>query len=165
MFQFPSNGKVEPKLIHTWHMTQFQFQFPSNGKVEPKSEKKTIGRFGRYWVSIPFKRESVAKDDLSKIYDGETYSFNSLQTGKWRQRLHQPISHAIRTGVSIPFKRESVAKVYMLVANVLAIVLFQFPSNGKVEPKSVTTPRNMTEATMFQFPSNGKVEPKTEGRR
>ena len=39
MFQFPSNGKADPKK-HTWltptHKCDNVFQFPSNGKADPK---------------------------------------------------------------------------------------------------------------------------------
>ena len=90
------------------------FQFPSNGKVEPKE----------YAAHTP---DSVAS------------SFNSLQTGKWSQsNTHLGIFGTDSAGsVSIPFKRESGAKdgkndiVIEFISNA-----FQFPSNGKVEPKN-----------------------------
>ncbi len=87
-------------------------------------------------VSIPFKRESVSKGDITRTgnrpfhikfqfpSNGKAYpkrlekseltlwwtsSFNSLQTGKRIQRP-PPRSKNQRGGVSIPFKRESVFK-------------------------------------------------------
>ena len=89
-FQFPSNGKVETKK--DWTIGSFmaiKFQFPSNGKVEPKIRlvcfciPNTI-----YKVSIPFKRESGAKVDLTGYHVLLLIAscFNSLQTGKWSQR-------------------------------------------------------------------------------
>ena len=87
------------------------FQFPSNGKVYPKQE---IGRgAGTVRVSIPFKRESVSKEGCP-------------DQKRWRG-----------IWVSIPFKRESVSKEELshwpsIEGNVL---MFQFPSNGKVYPK------------------------------
>ena len=62
-------------------------------------------------VSIPFKRESGAK----------VLSLNIRQKTLF---------------VSIPFKRESGAKVKINFLAVFDYELFQFPSNGKVEPKS-----------------------------
>ena len=64
------------------------------------------------FVSIPFKRESG-----SKVY--------TLVTKK-----------RVST-VSIPFKRESGSKVDEITVKT-GEVLFQFPSNGKADPKSVT---------------------------
>ena len=110
VFQFPSNGKVDPKgnaVVPHWFSNVFQF--PSNGKVYPK---------------------------LKKILNtlSEMESFNSLQTGKCiqrtsisqflvrRRRFQFPSNgkvdpkseygYGIRWshGVSIPFKRESVFK-------------------------------------------------------
>ena len=117
------------------------FQFPSNGKVEPKWTTSYIVRAGPICkVSIPFKRESGAKEDT--LSDESAHSrnefqfpsngkvepkassesliwqcfkgFNSLQTGKWSQRpdTHVPCTPG-RLRVSIPFKRESGAKVRM----------------------------------------------------
>ena len=61
--------------------------------------------------------------------------------------------------VSIPFKRESVSKGYGNSAGCEPVLLFQFPSNGKVYPK--TNPmRVIAPDPGFQFPSNGKVYPK-----
>ena len=62
-------------------------------------------------------------------------SFNSLQTGKWIQRMKRTLS--ILT----------------------TLTLFQFPSNGKVDSKVVKEVR-IGEWTEFQFPSNGKVDSK-----
>ena len=110
-FQFPSNGKVYPKVAthtpaHATGMLGFNslqtgkciqryyddaidsnnamFQFPSNGKAYPKDDIKF--------------RENPCVD-----------SFNSLQTGKRIQSQHKGATH--QTTVSIPFKRESVSKV------------------------------------------------------
>ena len=83
MFQFPSNGKVDPndgdrgqcgctgerfnslqtgKWILTSHYIYFslyrvEFQFPSNGKVDPNEYSGSTCEERRK-VSIPFKRES-----------------------------------------------------------------------------------------------------------
>ena len=111
-FQFPSNGKVYPKIEKTRSRQNsayaIQFQFPSNGKVYPKSTSiRTV------WLSN---------------------SFNSLQTGKCIQRIIM-IRYSITHIVSIPFKRESVSKVKALDLHYKNAQLFQFPSNGKVYPK------------------------------
>ena len=120
-------------------ITPCGFQFPSNGKVEPKDEphdesgskilvvsipfKRESGAKeilviteqleNRNNVSIPFKRESGAKDrkdDFVRPIEAlNTLSFNSLQTGKWSQSLPRIRSLGCLL-VSIPFKRESGAK-------------------------------------------------------
>ena len=64
------------------------FQFPSNGKVYSKAENETLKDSLDDHVSIPFKRESVFKDDDDDD-DGDDDDDD----------------------VSIPFKRESVFKV------------------------------------------------------
>ena len=114
------------------------FQFPSNGKADPKRIEKRSAVQVRD-VSIPFKRESGSKvhnyrqnHSLHKA----TTSFNSLQTGKRIQRPDpgdrgqalQNRFNSLQTGkriqrflyflklkqikslVSIPFKRESGSK-------------------------------------------------------
>ena len=67
---------------------------------------------------------------------GDAISFNSLQTGKWSQR-----------------KRT-------LNAERIAFLLFQFPSNGKVEPKINQAPKEMQEDLVsipFKRESGAKV--------
>ena len=113
-------------------------------------------------VSIPFKRESVSKVNTIFFVGTSSTSFNSLQTGKCIQRY---------------IRRWGVPRRPLL--------LFQFPSNGKVYPKHTRTERSsfpgnvsipfkresvskapfsppLTNPSrlLFQFPSNGKVYPK-----
>ena len=86
MFQFPSNGKAEPKSFHPQPKRRILwFQFPSNGKAEPKGYHE-FRKISQFFVSIPFKREGGAKD---------TENENS-----W----------VAIAKVSIPFKREGGAK-------------------------------------------------------
>ena len=93
------DGKTVAKMV--------PFQFPSNGKVYSKYYGNRRIEPGLVYVSIPFKRESVFKEDerkaeylkakefqfpsngkvYSKTKRGESmaspkFSFNSLQTGK-----------------------------------------------------------------------------------
>ena len=107
-FKRESVSKVK---VHHLHFAPNGFQFPSNGKAYPKAFEYFTGGYGidivfnslqtgkriqsggndhtgdgPSTVSIPFKRESVSKDDNRKSF-GTT------------------------TSVSIPFKRESVSKV------------------------------------------------------
>ena len=116
-----------------------KFQFPSNGKVEPKNPELFID-----------------------FHQPDYYGFNSLQTGKWSQsceecdnqlgdgeekfqfpsngKVEPKATHAKNLGnaimVSIPFKRESGAKDTDTGEKTLHPSMFQFPSNGKVEPKN-----------------------------
>ena len=134
-FQFPSNGKVYPKLgfvlmigcDHSFNSLQTgkciqskeegsrtrfgfpEFQFPSNGKVYPK------------WDSLrnPDEGDVFQFPSNGKVYPKaasamgtetcECHRFNSLQTGKCIQRLEGATEAFVRL-VSIPFKRESVSK-------------------------------------------------------
>ena len=114
------------------------FQFPSNGKAYPKAERNQ-GYVVSYFVSIPFKRESISKGFCNPRHARFFYSgFNSLQTGKHIQSLYETLKTKITK------------------------LKFQFPSNGKAYPKRDTQrfkPR--FDFAMFQFPSNGKAYPKT----
>ena len=137
------------------------FQFPSNGKVYPKYHNTGLWH-GWMPVSIPFKRESISKVYLSKTCIKRIQCFNSLQTGKYIQSILnvQPINPQEK--VSIPFKRESISKAdgrYEI--DIKSELKFQFPSNGKVYPKSLLSALRLPRFCLaFQFPSNGKVYPK-----
>ena len=85
--------------------------------------------------------------------------FNSLQTGK---RIQSGVAFNSRGGgpsVSIPFKRESGSKALGGDWR-YALIKFQFPSNGKADPKQITTSVSPLCCPEFQFPSNGKADPK-----
>ena len=112
-----------------------KFQFPSSGKVHPKICPIRIGiRLLR--VSIPFKRESPSKENPGKEWRRENGGFNSLQAGKSIQRPRCTKSRQHPSQVSIPFKRESPSKVKGTSEESLKSLEFQFPSSGKVHPKS-----------------------------
>ena len=161
-FQFPSNGKVYPKLtpssagtkrpvsfnslqtgkciqrrtFRKFEATTEEFQFPSNGKVYPKANAQF---------------ENVSKD-----------GFNSLQTGKCIQSRMAGSSGNTRCGNLFQFP--SNGKVYpkaLTLKSYCLTFLFQFPSNGKVYPKKKPEPLSYhARLIKFQFPSNGKVYPK-----
>ena len=86
MFQFPSNGKADPKKQQEFFAKVWlEFQFPSNGKADPKDwQVRCITRY--------------------------TARFNSLQTGKRIQSSKYARGVRKRRDVSIPFKRESGSK-------------------------------------------------------
>ena len=95
-----------------------EFQFPSNGKADPKSKKVESGT-------------SPCEDPLQ--------SFNSLQTGKRIQSSLGGLRIKVTFWeiVSIPFKRESGSKVDVkYTQRTLENAMFQFPSNGKADPKA-----------------------------
>ena len=142
MFQFPSNGKVYSKVKsytalgeHNWDcfnslQTGKCIQRKHCARSVPAKERfnslqtgKCIQRIDvnvnvtQKLVSIPFKRESVFKDNT------------------W-------IPQGSDTTVSIPFKRESVFKGACSMLSVYRYFWFQFPSNGKVYskiPTAITT--------------------------
>ena len=102
------------------------FQFPSNGKADPKlpqhKEKDDVAQ----QVSIPFKRESGSKE------------------------LLHALKHVNSITVSIPFKRESGSKDNLPVRTSERENQFQFPSNGKADPKEI---RNSPEGVSISFNS------------
>ena len=138
------------------------FQFPSNGKVYSKTllEKRPQGT--RSLVSIPFKRESVFKDNR-RSRDNRTTSFNSLQTGKCIQSSKRSIDLMIHNLVSIPFKRESVFKDSRVPLFYCSwLVSFNSLQTGKCIQRRLTTGDIMLSKNEFQFPSNGKVYSKAK---
>ena len=115
------------------------FQFPSNGKADPKNPS-VAKHFGLdYQVSIPFKRESGSKDELIQqtIYQDD-YEFQFPSNGKADPKLaNSETGYPVDMRVSIPFKRESGSKVNGHHIGLLAPNKFQFPSNGKADPKTL----------------------------
>ena len=165
-FQFPSNGKVYPKLVGNLKPVQMipvVFQFPSNGKVYPK--KKDEFRIPRRadHVSIPFKRESVSKD----IGRSDAFGRQMRVSIPFKRESVSKVGFVLMIGcgksetVSIPFKRESVSKgeSYDTIEECNRVSIpFKRESVSKV-PKTLTTLTRPPKP--FQFPSNGKVYPKT----
>ena len=129
-FQFPSNGKAYPKFTGYGATLKWtdEFQFPSNGKAYPKPACCRNGT-RRWWVSIPFKRESVSKDRFVKWVPSKWRScFHSLQTGKSFRTIRISI-HIMRKRekVSIPFKRESPFGLNSNVAVFLSVIFVSIP--------------------------------------
>ena len=119
-FQFPSNGKADPKFIpsnlrlYDWDW----FQFPSNGKADPKKKIMSYAPNNlELMFQFPSNGKADPKYDLLKLkLKTPLKCFNSLQTGKQIQSL------------------------FYLQLHRKWNFLFQFPSNGKADPKS--RPRN-----------------------
>ena len=111
-----------------------------------------------YFVSIPFKRESGSQAFMSNRYTMPWWVSipfkreSGSQVRDFRVFL-PPFLH-----VSIPFKRESGSQEKMRLTDAREIILFQFPSNGKVDLKDDSRIAWRLQKTMFQFPSNGKVD-------
>ena len=85
-------------------------------------------------VSIPFKRESLSKVPTTCVWIG--------MPG--------------RGGVSIPFKRESLSKDMQPKRDATIYGKFQFPSNGKVYPKTEGTEGLCFAITGFNSLQTGK---------
>ena len=83
----------------------FKRESRDKGFIDEDDKMKAI-------VSIPFKRESRDKEVQEQTpFDPNTMGFNSLQTGKQRQRSVFSSEKVECFRVSIPFKRESRDKV------------------------------------------------------
>ena len=115
-FQFPSNGKVYPKLgISNTPFYCNGFQFPSNGKVYPKVSNWV--RCRRWWRRLSFNSLQTGKC-IQRYYllDSSYFRISEFQfpsNGKVypkRRRRIFVVEH--RRKVSIPFKRESVSKAF-----------------------------------------------------
>ena len=139
-------------------------------------------------VSIPFKRESVSKEEvLGALKTNEKTRFNSLQTGKCIQSVGCEMKSASPLSFNSLQTGKCIQRIEIFYGHVInQMHKFQFPSNGKVYPKSagrwphrqgdsgVSIPfkrESVSKAAntvgdmkankdMFQFPSNGKVYPK-----
>ena len=144
LFQFPSNGKVYPKSVFQRICLvegKNPFQFPSNRKVYPKAGVQRPGHRQHNRVSIPFKREGGYKDKNGLYTDMPTYK------------------------VSIPFKREGGYKERKGVpVDHLSSILFQFPSNGKVDTKVVKLQKKI-KCAIRSFNSLQTGKQRQSGRR
>ena len=162
-FQFPSNGKAEPK--NSPEVIDFgaqEFQFPSNGKAEPKTGHILYREHPHRWVRFQFPSNG-------KVYPKEwqdnpvstSNGFNSLQTGKRIQRLIAALSLA---SIAMAFQFPSNGKAYPKAANVVGLPkqgfkCFNSLQTGKQIQRGSRRDRNPHRHT-FQFPSNGKAYPK-----
>ena len=89
------------------------FQFPSNGKADPKQYDLIIDEDGKSFNSLQTGKRIQSESTASSWADAAT-AFNSLQTGKRIQRRKRKLWS--------PSKE----------------VMFQFPSNGKADPKCIS---------------------------
>ena len=115
-FQFPSNGKAYPKQQRWWQQRWWRRRFNSlqTGKpIQRKSNEKYLHFKREYFVSIPFKRES-----LSKVTNGTLYGYAEL------------VFQFPSNGKAYPKHLTMTELDFRLFLNE-----FQFPSNGKAYPK------------------------------
>ena len=82
--------------------------------------------------------------------------FNSLQTGRYLQTLHQRHLPWQDHPVSIPFKREGTAKLNYNLNLYEPNPEFQFPSNGKIQPTSSPRSRNRKPNGCFNSLQTGR---------
>ena len=113
------------------------------------------------YVSIPFKRERGSKATLDSTNPSPEVSFNSLQTGKGIQRKKKSNFARNHTTVSIPFKRERGSKGNSELQSGVGLekvsIPFKRERGSKVKwQQNCIRKRHNT----FQFPSNGKGDPK-----
>ena len=160
LFQFPSNGKTYTKsgfCIFFLCLNGTLFQFPSNGKAYTKTIRCRINS-SIAPVSIPFKRETIYKADVDKVFIHEyTGAFQFPSNGKAYTKGKRIGTAKYNTCVSIPFKRETIYKGKPTsVRRSRVKKLFQFPSNGKPYTKNSFLTSDRMQALQFQFPSNGK---------
>ena len=137
-FQFPSNGKADPKRKKKRSRTGALsgFQFPSNGKADPKAPAWLVTTIVHEWFQFP----SNGKADPKIVVYPPQPAFNQFQfpsNGKADPKSEESDEEVEEGKVSIPFKRESGSKV---AEKILGMVPekekeFQFPSNGKADPK------------------------------
>ena len=135
-----------------------EFQFPSNGKAYPKLERTGFRFRSTAQVSIPFKRESVSKAGNIRQRRASPLLFQFPSNGK---AYPKPTSSAPPLPpppplVSIPFKRESGSKAMPHWNEQRLGKEFQFPSNGKADPKRCRTGTSNGSAKSFNSLQTGK---------
>ena len=165
MFQFPSNGKVSPKLMAICRSAEFGFSFNSL-------------QTGKCIQSIAFIYIGI----------GNEYAFQFPSNGKVSPKFQRPDLSFRIYRFQFPSNGKVSPKLYYAGWMPDLLVTFQFPSNGKVSPKRVTTTAEgatvycfnslqtgkhiQSEKGMldvngqpnkFPFPSNGKAYPKRVG--
>ena len=162
-FNSLQTGKRIQSRKRAWGIHNHRFQFPSNGKAYPKFTPPVwyasgLNRFNSLQTGKPIQRQQRSHPDSRDA--GK--SFNSLQTGKPIQSRWLVIGFLgnVVSFVSIPFKRESVSKACPSWRHWCLRTKFQFPSNGKADPKWIKAISMTQFQSMFQFPSNGKAYPK-----
>ena len=165
-FQFPSNGKADPKLnlTKTWYFPLPKFQFPSNGKADPKTllpvshrmRHQRLGfnslqtgkriqrqkKSGGTVISLCFNSLQTGKRIQSSRGIGAEYGKNKFQfpsNGKADPKVYPERITINDKTVSIPFKRESVSKDLQYRSLQSPLIKFQFPSNGKAYPKQAVS--------------------------
>ena len=108
-------------------------------KRESTAKEKILHQHSgkRVSVSIPFKRESTAKaGGTGGKGDTGVGQFQFPSNGKAQRKfISKSLSDTYASSVSIPFKRESTAKVEPTLQIDAAWDMFQFPSNGKAQRK------------------------------
>ena len=113
-------------------------------------------------VSIPFKRESVFREDTKQEILNAYACFNSLQTGKCIQR---PIRNEGAPPPCCSFNSLQTGKCIQSHCKERSSItgnMFQFPSNGKVYSEKAMQKSGIPFEAVFQFPSNGKVYSESE---
>ena len=183
LFQFPSNGKAYTKCYHCHrHKNTVRKSFNSlqTGRHIQSWARRSKRKLNQ--VSIPFKREGIYKEGMTLgAGSALAFRFNSLQTGRhiqswicWWYLWWDECFNSLQTGrhiqsqypvewnqtihVSIPFKREGIYKgsgcLKRFQQSVLS--LFQFPSNGKAYPKTISVrPTYRTKWVSIPFKREG----------
>ena len=111
-FKRESGSKVVTRTRNRGSCTRFQF--PSNGKADPKVDPhRPHPHRHSPKVSIPFKRESGSKGMQRDNFNGVCHpTFQFPSNGKADPKRFQHLRRQRPICVSIPFKRESGSKVY-----------------------------------------------------
>ena len=141
LVSIPFQRESVPKVNHKFRTrNSFRTRFNSlpTGKCT-QSSRKTPQRATEIFVSIPFKRESVPKVHyLLDLILKDDLLFQFPSNGKaYPKSVPKDCLSFHNVPVSIPFKRESVPKVaWSRSCSSPTISLFQFPSNGKADPKT-----------------------------
>ena len=137
-----------------------RFQFPSNGKVYPKVKLVFLFRSLKRgsFNSLQTGKCIQSHPHVADLADITTFQFPS--NGKVYPKF---IRSKFRHFVLEEFQFPSNGKVYPKLRWTEvppAWRMFQFPSNGKVYPKFSIVGLAIALGFLFQFPSNGKVYPK-----
>ena len=132
-FQFPSNGKADPKFTvkRGDQRATFEFQFPSNGKADPKGKRTEYTTDDKGKFQFPSNGKADPKADYGQV----VVKLNQFQFPS--------------NGKADP--KSTVNNIRKKLWNE-----FQFPSNGKADPKGSTRTHCHRRQSCFNSLQTGK---------
>ena len=112
----------------------------------------------QFYVSIPFKREGLSELPQNFRHKDDSFSFNSLQTGRTFRTLELFTLIGEGLGFQFPSNGKDFPNLYKMYATILLVICFNSLQTGRTF-RTVRKIYDSFVAREFQFPSNGKDFP------